>query len=380
MFKLARLKPFGEVAGWMIVVGVAVNVALTALNATPALAWLPKTVTGTGFLEESRSRVTQAAEEYRTGRIPSHQRLATLVGISNMREAIDLSVLSKVVGEEWRFLGVAGAGFGMDAIREYADLVLSSDLRPDVAVLGFGLHQLGNAPPGRGLPKPLGVVGYLSRGNVRQAAIALRDSTWSYARRQDVRVTVEAAALDLRAWLFDRFGVRLPQPIEQSPWREMVRSDWPDHFSDATLRAQEKAYAEYGLFELETYQNSKKNITILLNIIEQFRRQHTKVVLVLLPEHSRLSERIPTQALDVMQRHLRERFAAETPPVLDFRQAVDDAGLVDLPHLNQKGRIEFSRKLADGIREILPEREAPQRVSGAAGTKPASPPQMRAAM
>jgi hypothetical protein len=355
MYKLARLKPLCQVACWMILMSAAVNVTLTALDATPVLGWLPKTVTGTGFLEESRARVAQAVEEYRTGRIPANQQLATIVGISNVREGIDLGVLSSGVGEEWRFLGIAGSGFGMDDVGRYADLVLSSELRPDVVVVGFGLHQLANALPGRGFRK-VGLAGHLRNGNMRQAAISVRDAIWSYSRRRDVRVTVEAGALDLRAWLFARFGVDVAPTDDRSPWREMVRSDWPDHFSDATLRAQEQAYAEYGLFELGTYENSRKNFAILLNIVDQFRRQRTKVVLVLLPEHSRLSGRIPSQAKDMLHAHLRERFAADAPPVLDFRHAVDDGGLVDLPHLNQKGRVEFSRKLADGIRAFLPHR------------------------
>ena len=30
-----------------------------------------------------------------------------------------------------------------------------------------------------------------------------------------------------------------------------------------------------------------------------------------------------------------------SPPILDFRKAVEDSGFVDLPHLNRKGSLEF---------------------------------------
>jgi hypothetical protein len=359
MLKLARLKPFFQVGCCLVLVGLALNMALTALDRTPVLAWLPETVTGTGFLEESRTRVAQAVQEYRDGRVSRKQHLATIVGISNVREAIELSVLSKGVGDDWRFLGVGGAGFGMDDVGRYADLVLSSDLRPDATVVGFGLHQLADARPTRNGLRAAGALDPLRKGNLRQMAVAVRNSAWLYSRRRDVRVTTEWAALDARAWLFGRFGVRIPQADDRSPWGEMIRSDWPDHFSQSTLRAQEQMYADKGVFDPETYQRSRKNISVLLHVIDQFRRQHTKVVLVLLPEHSRLNQRIPAQALEVFNQHVRERFANDAPPVLDFRQAVDDSGLVDLPHLNQKGRIEFSRKLAETMREVLSNTSTP---------------------
>ena len=362
MYRLSRLTPHCQIVLWLGAFAVLVNAALTALSATPLLAWLPETTTGTGFLEDSRERVAEALDEYRLGRVPASDHLAVLVGISNLREAAELSVISEAVGPGWRFLGVAGAGSGMGSIREYARLVLESELRPDVVVLGLGLHQLVDprasdaAPPGQ-----QGVFEYLQNGDLRSALILVRNSTWIYSRRQDINVTTEAVVLDLRRRLFDRFGVDTAQPARdpRGPWREMVRMDWPDHFSSATLAAQEKAMEEAGMFDLETYRSSPAAHAMLMSVIRAFQRQGSRVVLVLVPESSVLNRRIPHDALDVLVQHLRAEFSEDAPLVMDYRQTVRDEGFVDLPHLNRTGRMLFSRTLGEDLRELLTKDRAP---------------------
>jgi hypothetical protein len=335
---------------------VAVNLALTGLAATPVLGWVPERVTGTGFLEDSRTRVAGALEEYRRGRVRPDDHLGAFVGISNLREAVELRVVGEVMGPAWRLIGVAGAGFGIGDVDPYARQILMSELHPDVVVIGLGLHQLVDPGPRRPGSSP-GIAGHLRRGELRRAAIAARNATWIYARRQDVSIGVDAALLELRARLFAAFGVPLSQDetAKQSPWREMVRSDWPDHFSAETLRAQEELYTDLGIFDPDAYDRSRRAFATLAEIIDGFHRRRARVLIVLLPEHSRLRRLIPPRALDVFHERLKERFPDAVPPVLDFREAIHDGGFVDLPHMNRQGRVEFSRSFANVLRTMLPD-------------------------
>ena len=184
-------------------------------------------------------------------------------------------------------------------------------------------------------------------GDVRSVVVALRNSTWTYARREDISVSVEFAVLELRARLLAAFGVALPDgdARKRSPWREMIKTDHPEHFSAATLKLQEQGYESNGIFDLGRYEDSPVATSTLMGIIEQFHRRGTKVVLLAMPQHSTLNQRIPSEALQVLERQLRRTFPGNEPPILDFRKAVEDSGFVDLPHLNRKGSLEFSQKL-----------------------------------
>jgi hypothetical protein len=360
VIQLTRFKPYLQVGLWLIVGAIVVDAALTGLAATPVLAWLPRTTTGTGFLQDSRERVVRASEEYRLREVAPGDHLGVLVGISNMREAAELSVVNEAVGPGWRWLGVAGAGFGMGSFVQYADLILESDLRPDVVVLGLGLHQLVDPRPGgAAAADDTGIAGALRQGDVRTAVVMIRNSSWIYSRQRDVSVSVEGGLLEWRSRLMTFFGVPLSEDESRklSPWREMVRMDWPDHFSAATIAAQEESLARAGIFDIASYRGSPVSFESLSRIIETFQGRGSKVVVVLLPEASTLNTRIPAEALNIFQERLRTKFGASEPPVLDYRPTIEDEGFVDLPHMNRQGRLEFSRKLGEDLRKLLPSGE-----------------------
>ena len=67
------------------------------------------------------------------------ERLGAIVGISNIREAVDLDILNQQLGKQWRFIGIAGAGAGAASIVDNAQILEQSDLRPDMVIVGKGL-------------------------------------------------------------------------------------------------------------------------------------------------------------------------------------------------------------------------------------------------
>lgn len=355
MILVRRLVPYCQIGVWLVVFALCIELTLRALDGTPLLAWVPRAVTGTGYLEDSRLRVAQTLQEYRGRRVEPHEYLAVVVGISEVREGVELTAVAQALGPQWRLLGLGGAGFGIGSVQKYANLLIESELRPDVVVLGVGFSQLVDHRP-RPNAAPPNLLEKLKGGDVRSAAVELRNSLWTYSRREDISVSVEFAVLDLRARLLNGFGVALPEvdARKRSPWREMIKTDWPEHFSAATLKAQEQDYERHGFFDLARYEDSSAAMFVLMGIIEQFQRRGAKVVLLLMPQHSTLNRRIPSGALGTLRRRLQSSFPGNEPPILDFRKVIDDSGFVDLPHLNRRGSREFSGGLGQRLRELLP--------------------------
>jgi hypothetical protein len=353
MTALRRLKPYCQIGLWLVVFLGAVDLALTGLTATPVLSWLPKMVAGAGYLEDNRERVSNAVREFHSGQLPA-EHVGAIIGISNVRQGVDVGVMTAAVGADWRFLGLGGAGLGISDIRQYSDLLLATDLRPRVVLIGLGLHQLVDTRP-RPAAARVGAVGYLRRGEWRNAAGEIRSSSWLYSRQQDVSLTVERALLDMRAGLFSRWHVNLPrhEADHRSPWRDMLKSDWPDHFSAATLVEEEKFFRDLGVFQISTYTNSSKATSALIDICGRFRERGARVVIVLMPEHSTLSGQIPTEALQLFETRLNNASPDGAPPILDFRQSLDDSQFVDLVHLNKGGSARFSRTLGERVRRYL---------------------------
>jgi hypothetical protein len=43
---------------------------------------------------------------------------------------------------------------------------------------------------------------------------------------------------------------------KRSPWREIIKTDWPERFSAVTLQARKQFYENLGIFDRERYENS----------------------------------------------------------------------------------------------------------------------------
>jgi hypothetical protein len=349
MVSLTRLRPVAEIVLWLGLVAVLVIFGLQAIGVT---AWIPKAVSGNGFLEDNRQRVDSAFADYNEGAVNRADHLAAIIGISNVREDVDLGAVRAVVGSEWHLLGLGGAGLGIRDVAQHADVVLASPLRPDLVVLGISLYQLVDTKPIS--RQPQGILDYLRRRDFRNAAVAARDSVWLYSRRQDVGLAADAALLESRDRLFRRWGVVVSQSTRRSAWREMIKADWPDHFSAATLRDEEAFFEGSGVFESKSYTAAVSAPAVLVDMVHRFRDRGAVVVVLLMPHHSTMQRRIPAEAIDAVNGPLRAAFGKDAPVVLDFQNSVPDSGFVDLSHLNAEGRSEFSRLFAQSLKGHLP--------------------------
>jgi hypothetical protein len=359
MLALTRFRPYLPVAAWLFALLLLTNCALRLLNATPVFGWLPKVTAGAGYTEDNRQRVAAACDEYQKGQVAPDEPLCAIVGLSNVREAVSLKVVSAEAKVTCRYMALGAAGVGMPTLKQQASILHASELRPDLVLVGLGPHQMVDARPKPGKHQQ-GVLAPLRQGDFRNAALAVRDWLWFYDRRQDVSLTTEAALLDVRADLFRRFGVRL-QELEsnhRSPWREMIRSIFAEHFSEATLKEEEQFFADLGAYDRQTYANSPKAAAALVEMVRDLRQRGSVVVIVLMPENSRLRKRMPPDINDTVTGPLRAAFGEDAPQVIDLRDAVEDEGFVDLTHLNQVGNQRCSRLIGTRVPDLLP-RHAP---------------------
>ena len=113
-------------------------------------------------------------------------------------------------------------------------------------------------------------------------------------------------------------------------------------------------FADCGVYEPATYARVPKASAALIDIIKRFRTEKAVVVVLLMPEHSWLRQRIPPETRQMADALFRQAFPEDPPPLLDFREALDDSGMADLTHPNGKGRERCSRLLGAEIRHYLP--------------------------
>jgi hypothetical protein len=90
----------------------------------------------------------------------------------------------------------------------------------------------------------------------------------------------------------------------------------------------------------------------LVATIQEARSRGIEVVILLLPERSDLRSRIPAEAMRCLNKTLVRGFGDDgPPPVIDLRDAIGDDQFHDTLHLNQRGRVETSRRLAEYLRQ-----------------------------
>jgi len=116
----------------------------------------------------------------------------------------------------------------------------------------------------------------------------------------------------------------------------MIKS-YPRQASPAELDGQEQYFERLGVFDPMAYTNSSKSLVTLIDLIRRLRNRGAKVLLVLMPEHSRIQRRTPADALRVLHASLERAFPNDTPHFVDLRSSEDDAAFVDLSQ-SQSGR------------------------------------------
>ena len=171
-------------------------------------------------------------------------------------------------------------------------------------------------------------------------------------RRSDINHAIETAVLAARGALLDAFDVRFGE-TGPDPWREFVRMGMMQIDTPAAWQAAIHRYGLRGYYDPQAYVRSREQAASLVGLVEQFQNRGSEPLVVLMPEHSSLRDRIPPEAMDALLGPLDREFGDEAPSIVDLRDSVADSGFTDISHLNDQGRASFSPLLAEAIRREL---------------------------
>ena len=191
--------------------------------------------------------------------------------------------------------------------------------------------------------------------NLRSALMTGMLGLWFWVHRGDVSHAIDLLLLDARMRMFQFFDVRLDE-VELDPWHEMIRMNLPESVSEAGLKAKIKQYGLRGYYDPQAYAQSRDQAATLIELISRFRARRADVVIVLMPEHSALRQRIPSEAMKALLAPLNRAFEGNMPPVFNFRDAIEDSGFMDISHMNSRGLAQFSPLLAETLGQNVPNR------------------------
>lgn len=344
MLDLSRLRPFARISAWILLFLAAINFVLCLLSVVVP-GWLPRQFFGVDFVKENRLRVVNAAAHYRDGLLEADKPLAVIIGLSSASEGIGLKTLDEEDGVSCRYLGLCGGGRNMEDIARYARPLLASDLKPDLVVLAISPFHLVDPPSGFRQ-------GFVER--LHHAFVPEILGLWFWTRRGDVSYALKLLLVDARMRMFQFFDVRLRE-TELDPWREMIKMDLPASVSEAALHAKIEQYGLRGYYDGEVYSRSHDQAATLIELIGQFRARRADLVIVLMPEHSALRGRMPTEAMKALLDPLKT-LEGNMPPVFNFRDAIEDGGFMDISHMNDTGLAQFSSLLAKTVGQNVPNR------------------------
>jgi hypothetical protein len=361
----ASLARFGVLAA--IGLGVAAAVVLINLvlhlSTTVAPEWLPYRAAGAGYANDIAQRVESVEQQYQDGRLHDQKYFCALIGLSGLREAIDLKVMAQA-NPNCRYMGLGGAGVAMDTIAEESRSFFTSKLRPDVAVVGIADFLLVKpAPPGAAGADGSPWLAALRDGRVRDLARMARDWLWFVERRRDVNTAVEEVLIVCKLSVLRFLGANAAaqQNPLADPWREMIRNEVPEHASEAALRAGIAGYEARRWYDPASYERQRIQLQAqaLNDVVRNLRSRGTNVIVAVMPQHSRLRARLPAVAMNTLKSGMDEAFGASAPPLLDLREAVPDTGFADIAHVNTEGRRIVSQRIAAQIDSVLPRGKPP---------------------
>jgi hypothetical protein len=355
MQAIRRLLPVAHIVLLLLAAMIVINQAMLAV-AREYPDWLPYHMEGTGFTEDIAQRVAAAEDQYPADAAHG-QYLCALLGLSSLREASDLQLMTQLTDDKCRLLGLCGAGPSLEDIADQSASLRESTLRPDLVIIGVNeFHQA----------KPTAEVAAanarervtfkeaLMRGDLRDILKPIRDKFWFYQRRQDVSLESESVLLNAKVKIVRAMGARMENPTTD-PWREMIHLEAPERATAATFREQMVSYGNRKLFDPATYDLpvARQQLDSLNQLIVELQARGARVVVVVMPEYSELRKRVPPIALERLLASLKQ-LGNNAPAVVNFRDALSDDDFSDISHANLSGRADFSRLLAAKIAEFLP--------------------------
>lgn len=320
-----------------LLIFVLLNVCMwVSTTLAPSFFWVPKQFFGVDFVKENYQKVQGAKAYYRDPINKKNTSLVVLLGLSSASEGISIQQLQKQASGRsdnvTRFLSLSGAGRNFKEIAIYAEPLVNSTLDPKLVILAINPFHLMD-PPVRKLDLWQVLIGI--------PRLQLLGG-WFATKRDDLRHLVDMKVLNIRTSLFDWFGNRVDEK-GLDPWRENTLMGLRPLQTTEQWQHRINEYGYRGYYNINSYQHGQQQTIILSKLLKTFSKKGSKVVVVLMPEHTSLYQNVPENVMQTLVGELKEQLSGgKLPRIVDLRQAIPDSGFNDISHMNQDGRESFT--------------------------------------
>jgi len=256
-----------------------------------------------------------------------------------------------------------------------ADLWLRTSLPSDVLVLTINPGSLAETDRYARDPqeddlfvKPKKLIAHLvarqwgvASGDFKRLFLTGPNWIFPYRFRVNDRIKYETLMARIALCDFVGSGVYAAFPPTKNPWvvERPAYAQIP-HIAEVAYATHLANFRRRGWFDAESYYLDSESTQILIRLIKKVYARKTSVVIVVLPESSRIHKMIPREAETMMRATLEQAFGREAPPVLDLRKSMDDDLFFDTIHLDAEGQRKFTSLLS---RELAPHLPAKNRSS-----------------
>lgn len=341
VYDIGKLKDLTLLSVMVLITMLLANAVLVLITVVSP-DWLPRQFFGVEFIADNRQRAQVAAAQYQDGTLAAEQPFVVILGLSSASEGLTLERLSEQIDDGTRFLGLTGGGRNMRDLARYARPLLDSGAKPELAVLAINLFHLMDPPPATD--------SFLDNLRRRETIDALR-GYWLIERRTDIKYAIDSAIDRVRNDVFSLFDLRLHRDVD--PWREVLRMGLPQSTVADQWQDNVDRYGKRGYYEAGNYRRSQIQIRVFKDIVTGLQAKGTEVIVVLMPEHSRLRQRIPADAMNLLVAEPEQGYGQVALPIVDMRDSIPDSGFKDISHMNEQGRLMYAPLLADVISRQL---------------------------
>ena len=378
MFDLARLRGLvAAAAAVLLAMGCCSLLARAAAGGRPAwLAGGDSTIEG-GQDAVVGGRIAGVRQQQR--RQPgSASDLGILLGSSAVGMDLDPKILDAEAGDGLpaRWLSLYANGANLEDIRDLADLIFGSGLRPKLLVLGIHPGLLARSDDYLTDPTTLDLAllkGELAAGHLRMAKAELESLSaiplnLAFPNRTRISHRLRGLVADAKRNLFawGGMGVEALYRPDPDPWSvrllvedKQAEGDIDAEGRKATVRDMAEGPMREGLLgqvkdkgwsNPAAYPAGGANALAMIAAIREARARGIEVLVLLLPERSTLRATMPPESMDCVRDALRRGFGDAAPAVIDLREALPDAMFHDSLHVMNAGRKITSRKLVEALK------------------------------
>jgi hypothetical protein len=378
MYDLSRLKGLIVAASVVTLALVGFSVlAIATAGGRPS--WLSR---GDSTIEGGQERVVGSRIVGVSKRVRSGEDLADLgviLGASAVGMGIDPKILEADAGPAipGHWLSLYANGANLADLRDLAELLFQSGLSPRILVLGLHPGLLARSDDylsdrisldATAFRKELASKHLIAAKEELEALSAI-PLNWAFPNRTRISNLTRGLTSSAKRRLFARLGMDASAlyPAEADPWRVKLLvedADEPDREAAAegraaTVRDQAEGPMREGMggpvkdkgwTNPDAYPLDGDNPQALIALIREARTRGIEVVVLLLPESTKLRASIPPQAMANLKSALVRGFEPALPELIDLRETISDREFHDSIHPNKAGRESTTRQLAKALR------------------------------